>query len=432
MAEWTTTTLGSIADIEFGNPFKSSDYGAAGSGPRLLRGDNIAQGRLRWDGAKHWPADKASGLERYALREGDVVLAMDRPWIDAGLKYARVSSADMPALLVQRVARLRGTDHIDAGYLRYLIGSRSFTDYVLGIQTGTAVPHISGGQIRAYSFRLPTVIEQRAMARILGSLDDKIEVNRRMNETLEAMARALFKSWFIDFDPVHAKARGERPVGMDTTTAALFPSKLIQSGHGEIPEGWSHRPLDSIATFLNGLALQKFPAGDGPALPVIKIAEMRAGVTPKSDRAAMTIPPQYIIGDGDLLFSWSGSLEIIIWTGGRGALNQHLFKVSSQLLPAWFLLGGVRQHLGGFQAIAASKATTMGHIQRHHLTEALVAVPPPDVLARAGNVLEPLHSRIIANSQEAKTLATLRDTLLPPLLSGELRVSKAERAAEAA
>ncbi len=275
---------------------------------------------------------------------------------------------------------------------------------------------------------VPPLGEQRVIARILGALDDKFELNRRMNETLEAMARALFKSWFVDFDPVRAKMRGEQPAGMDAATAALFPSRLVQTEHGEAPEGWTLRPLDSVATFLNGLALQKFPAGDGPSLPVIKIAEMRAGVTAKSDRASTAIPPQYVVEDGDLLFSWSGSLNIIVWTGGRGALNQHLFKVYSPTFPPWFLLGGVRQHLSNFQAIAASKATTMGHIQRHHLTEALVSVPDADVVAHLGRTLAPLHERVVANSQEARTLTTLRDALLPRLLSGELRVPDAERA----
>lgn len=248
-----------------------------------------------------------------------------------------------------------------------------------------------------------------------------------MNETLEALARALFQSWFVDFDPVRAKMRGEQPVGMDAATAALFPSQLVQTEHGEVPEGWTLQSLDAVGTFLNGLALQKFPANDGPSLPAIKIAEMRGGITAKTDRVSHSVPSQYIVNDGDLLFSWSGTLEIVIWSGGCGALNQHLFKVTSATLPKWFMYGAVRHHLPEFQAIAASKATTMGHIQRHHLTNARIAVPTSAAFAKADLLLGPLHDRLLANAIESKTLAATRDLLLPRLLSGELRVPDAER-----
>lgn len=139
-------------DFLTGFPFKSVNCVSDAESPRLLRGDNIAQGYLRWDSVKRWPVSDVSELDAYWLREGDIVLAMDRPWIDAGLKYGVVQSPDLPALLVQRVTRLRGTGGLDGRFLRYVIGSRSFTEYILGIQTGTAVPHISGDQIKRYQF----------------------------------------------------------------------------------------------------------------------------------------------------------------------------------------------------------------------------------------------------------------------------------------
>lgn len=278
---------------------------------------------------------------------------------------------------------------------------------------------------------LPSKAEQLAIAGVLTALDDKIELNRRTNETLEAMARALFKSWFVDFDPVRAKAEGRAPVGMDAATAALFPSRLVETAEGEVPEGWTVEPLDRAATFLNGLALQKFPPTGSASLPVIKIAEMKNGVTPKSDRASVDIPPQYVVNDGDVLFSWSGSLAVVVWTGGRGALNQHLFKVTSDRFPRSFVVGWLRQHLPEFQEIAAGKATTMGHIQRHHLTDACVVIPHAGVLEIAHRVLEPLFERVVLNDLESRRLVLLRDSLLPRLLSGELRVGD-DGAAEAA
>ena len=194
------------------------------------------------------------------------------------------------------------------------------------------------------------------------------------------------------------------------------------------PEGWRERPLDEIADFLNGLALQKFPATDpDDSLAVIKIAELRNGVSAKSDRASREVPAKYVIKDGDFLFSWSGSLLAKFWTEGEGALNQHLFKVTSERYPMWFISHWVHHHLEEFQAIAASKATTMGHIQRGHLKAAMTLCPPDDVLKGLGGVMAPLVEQSIHNELESRSLAQLRDTLLPKLISGELRIAEAER-----
>lgn len=223
MGEWQTVQLGDVADILTGFPFSSRNYTEELSAPRLLRGDNVAQGVLRWEGAKRWPKHETSGLETYWLSDRDVILAMDRPWIEAGLKYASVRKADLPALLVQRVTRLRGLNRLDARFLKYVIGSPGFTDYVLAVETGTAVPHISGGQIRGFRFALPALNEQRAIARILGALDDKIELNRRMNETLEAIARALFKSWFVDFVRSAPRPKAATPASQSTSPTSSPP-----------------------------------------------------------------------------------------------------------------------------------------------------------------------------------------------------------------
>ena len=197
-----------------------------------------------------------------------------------------------------------------------------------------------------------------------------------MNETLEKMARALFISWFVDFDPVRAKMEG-RETCLPKHIADLFPDRMVDSELGEIPEGWEVVSLDKIADFLNGLALQKFPATDqGKSLPVIKIAELRNGIGLRTNYASHDIPDKYIIENGDFLFSWSGSLLAKFWTAGVGALNQHLFKVTSEYYPMWFVSQWVYKHLDNFRAIAASKVTTMGHIQRGHLREALVTCPP--------------------------------------------------------
>ncbi|MBP5997988.1 MAG: restriction endonuclease subunit S [Azonexus sp.] len=277
------------------------------------------------------------------------------------------------------------------------------------------------------SVPLPNTNVQHVIAHILGTLDDKIELNRRTNETLEAMARAIFKSWFVDFDPVRAKASGEPPesicrrLGLSPDVLALFPDSFQDSELGEIPSGWEIKGLDGIASYLNGLALQKFPADDdGAWLPVIKIAQLRAGHTKTADRASEAIPKDYVIQNGDVLFSWSGSLEVEIWCGGEGALNQHLFKVTSQQFPKWFYYLWTKNHLESFRLIAANKATTMGHIQRKHLSEAKVVVPALLLIESMSSILAPIIDQFISNKLESSMLAKTRDTLLPKLLSGEL------------
>ena len=336
---------------------------------------------------------------------------------------------------------------LDRRYLYAFLRSPAFS-LQLAARAGETdmAPYVSLTSQRTLKVALPPLPEQRVIARILGSLDDKIELNRRMNETLEEIARALFKSWFVDFDPVHAKAAlrnhatNRSPLdwtveraqayldGMDPGIAALFPDRFVDSELGEIPEGWEVKPLDTIAVFQNGLALQKFrPQEDEEWLPVVKIAQLRSGKADSGERSTANIRPECIIDDGDIVFSWSGSLTVKVWCGGRAALNQHLFKVTSVNFPKWFFMHCVCSHLGDFQTIAAGKATTMGHIKRHHLSEAMCVVPNGELLTESDGLFSTLLERNISANIQSRALITLRDTLLPKLISGELRVKDSGR-----
>lgn len=290
------------------------------------------------------------------------------------------------------------------------------------LSIGSATKFLTKTILNALPVRLPPKSEQDEIALVLSTLDDRITLLRETNTTLEAIAQALFKSWFVDFDPVHAKMQGRAPEGMDEATAALFPDSFEESELGPVPKGWRMQSLDTIAAFLNGLALQKFPPTGHGDLPVIKIAQLRKGDSVGADQASRGIKSEYIVKNGDVLFSWSGSLEVEIWCGGEGALNQHLFKVTSEDFPKWFYFFWTRHHLADFRQTAASKATTMGHIQRGHLTASKVCVPTAAVIEGATAVLGPIVEMLIENSLQAQTLATLRDTLLPRLISGQLRL----------
>jgi type I restriction enzyme S subunit len=308
-------------------------------------------------------------------------------------------------------------DQIDLRYFYYLskyIGLNHLKD-------GTSNPSLSRDTFGDLLLPLPPVNIQRIIAKVLHTLDDKIELNRKMNETLEAMARAMFKSWFVDFDPVRDKAEGRDP-GLPAPIAALFPDSFDEAADHEMPSGWITCGLDQIARFLNGLALQKYPPKDGQALPVIKIAQLRTEETSGADQASADLADDYIVNDGDVLFSWSGSLACVLWAGGRGALNQHLFKVTSTKYPKWFYWLWILHYLEEFQAIAADKATTMGHIQRRHLSEARVLLPPEPLLLEMDKHFRPLVDQIVLLKIESKMLATYRDSLLPKLIAGEIRL----------
>jgi len=306
----------------------------------------------------------------------------------------------------------------DPRYCYYLLKAIDFSS----MNAGSGVPTLNRNHLHPMRVYRAPIKAQKYVANLLGYMDDSISLLNRINTTLESIAKALFQSWFVDFDPVRAKLDGIKPVGIGEATANLFPNAFQDSSLGHIPKGWEIRSLDTIADYLNGLALQKYPPGDGPTFPVIKIAQLRRGDVGGADRCNTELPKQFVVEDGDVLFSWSGSLEVELWCGGTGALNQHLFKVTSQEFPKWFYYLWTLHHLDEFRLIAASKATTMGHIQRSHITDAKVVVPPRNLLDAMTHTMSPIIEQLIANRIQSRTLAVLRDTLLPKLLSGELSV----------
>ncbi|MBS3958580.1 MAG: restriction endonuclease subunit S [Xanthomonadaceae bacterium] len=392
--EWRPSNWGEEVTLEYG---------------KAIRGYSPTHGKYRVFGS-----NGPIGWTSEALTQGPGVI-LGRKGAYRGVEYWRE-----PFWVIDTAYYLVPKTELDMRWLYYAV-----KHYKLGeVDDGSPIPSTTRAAVYMLELDVPPKPEQRAIAHILGTLDDKIELNRKRNQTLEAMARALFKDWFVDFGPVRARMEGQEPY-LPADLWQLFPDRLDDEGK---PEGWSERPLDEIADFLNGLALQKFPPADpDDSLPVIKIAELRNGVSAKSDRASREVPAKYVIKDGDFLFSWSGSLLAKFWTEGEGALNQHLFKVTSARYPMWFVSYWVHHHLEEFQAIAASKATTMGHIQRGHLKAAMTLCPSENVLERLGVVMAPLIEQSIHNELESRSLAQLRDTLLPKLISGELRIADAEQ-----
>jgi type I restriction enzyme S subunit len=427
-SDWTEATLGNLCDFLAGSAFPKKYQGEAkGDYPFIKVSDmNLSGNERHIIDANNWVSESTRAKIGAKLHpKGSIAFAK----IGVALTYNRRRILTQPTILDNNMMSvIPNTDVVNSIYFYYLLTTIDFNDVVCG----TSLPYLRAGDLKKFQLQLPPLPEQRAIAHILGSLDDKIELNRRMNQTLEATARSIFKSWFVDFDPVRAKAEG-RPTGLPDDIAALFPDSFEDSELGDIPKGWEVKSLNQIATYLNGLACQKYPPEKGKeSLPVIKIRELRQGLTDNTDRATATVPTDYIVKDGDVLFSWSGSLMIDIWTQGKGILNQHLFKITSEKYPKWFFYYWTEYHLKEFQRIAAYKATTMGHIKRHHLVEAKVFVTDDSLMQFANEQIAPLFQLRIQNELEANRLASLRDTLLPKLISGELRVPDAEKFVEEA
>jgi len=345
---------------------------------------------------------------------------VEQPAVIIGRKgsVGEVHLATGPCWPIDTAFFVKGSKKADLYFLYYLLKTLPITS-----NSDSAVPGLSRDYAHSIEIEVPSMDFQIAIGQALHVLDSKIAINNALSKTLEDIAQTIFKSWFIDFDPVKVKMNGEKPIGMDDETAALFPDSFEESELGLIPKGWKVHSLDEISDYLNGLAMQKFPATDDDIkLPVIKIAQLRAGNSSGADMASGQIDSRFVIQDGDILFSWSGTLEVETWAGGPGALNQHLFKVTGKTVPNWFSYLSTKHYLPLFRQIAKSKATTMGHIQRSHLSESKFAVPSTELLNLASPFLEPMIKLKINSLVENRTLVEIRDSLLPRLISGDLQI----------
>jgi type I restriction enzyme S subunit len=280
---------------------------------------------------------------------------------------------------------------------------------------------------------VPSLCEQREIGRTLIALDTRITSLRQSSEVLEALTKAIFKSWLVDFDPVRSKAEGREPDGMDAVTAALFPSEFQDSPLGQIPSGWEVAPLYGIAEFSNGAAYKDIHfSSNNEGLPVIKIAELKAGVTESTKFTTTYLAERFRIEQEEILFSWSGnpdtSIDTFIWDGGPAWLNQHIFRVRENgYVPRSWVYIQLKTLRSVFAEIARDKQTTgLGHVTVADMKRLLVCKPTDEIVLRFDEIAKPILARIAANQLAIRTLADLRDTLLPRLISGKLRVPEAE------
>ena len=418
-------TGGSIKTGPFGTKLKASEYTATGV-PVISVGE-VGFGRLRvHHDTPRVDETVSSRMPEYLLKAGDIVFGRK----GAVERSAQVQPHEDGYFLGSDGIRIRlNIEECDPKFISYQLQTTAHRSWMIQHAAGTTMPSLNEGIIRRIPIVLKPLVEQKAIAAVLGALDDKIELNRRMNAKLEEMARALFQSWFVDFDPVRAKLDGGQPVGLDPGTADLFPASFQDSQLGHIPTDWDVIPLYDTAHWVNGAAFKNedfCAAGEG--LPVIKIAEFKDGISAQTKWSHREASADRIIDIGDLVYSWSGSpdtsLEAFLWSGGRGLLNQHIFKVISPTAAEkrfiYYLLQYLRPVL---VETARNKQTTgLGHVTIADMKRLLVCMPRKPVLTAFDQIIAPIFDRAFTNTLESRTLVTLRDTLLPRLLSGELRV----------
>ncbi|MDG4499668.1 restriction endonuclease subunit S [Streptococcus suis] len=284
------------------------------------------------------------------------------------------------------------------------------------LDSGSTLPSMTKSAYESIVVKLPDLKIQKAVATVLFNIRKKLEINNQINQELEAMAKTLYDYWFVQFDFPDENGKPYKSSG----GKMVYNDQLKR----EIPEGWGVDSLWNIATFYNGLAMQKFrPASEThESLPVIKIREMFSGFSKDTEKASTAIPKEAIIEAGDILFSWSATLEVILWGGEKGALNQHIFKVTSEKYPKSFIYNELRSYLKVFKTIAELRKTTMGHITQDHLKQAMIIVPPNDLIDEIHNRISPILKQQLDLKQQNQELTQLRDWLLPMLMNGQARV----------
>ena len=423
--------MGDVIEIKHGYAFDGTYFRDEPPGDILLTPGNFEiGGGFKADKFKYYDGPVP---EEFALTEGDLLVTMTDlskaadtlgyPAIVPKLKGRRyLHNQRLGKVLILANAPIHGM------FLYFLLRTREYRDEVLASATGTTVKHTSPSRIKEFSFLRPPIEEQRAIAEVLATLDDKIELNRRTNETLEAMARAIFKSWFVDFDPVRAKAEGRQPFGMDAATAALFPDSFQDSPLGKIPKGWR---VAAIGEDFN-LTMGQSPPGetyneDGDGLAFFQ-GKTDFGFRYPSKRMYCTAPTR-LADAGDTLVSVRAPVGAINMANEKCCIGRGVAALRHKNGSRSYTYYAAHAQKEAFEQFEA-EGTVFGSLGRKDF-EAILSVSPPTSLAeRFEQMAFPFDQRVENNEHESRTLAALRDALLPKLISGEIRLKQAEKPSE--
>ena len=468
-SDWTIGALGDVAKVQSGYAFKSGDMGE--SGHPVIKIKNINPPDVEISDVQRVPPSVIEGntrIEKFRLSKGDILIAMTGATVG---KVGRMPKLSEPHYLNQRVGKVFVTDDAkaDEDYVYYVLSQDGHVDQMLGLADGSAQPNISGTQIESLEVPLPPVPEQKAISHILGTLDDKIELNRRMNATLEGMAQALFKSWFVDFDPVidNALAAGN-PIPDELAPRAEVRRQALANGTanreaakafpaafqetealGWIPEGWDVEPLGE---HLNVLETGRRPKGGvskyTSGVPSVG-AESIFGIGQFNFGKLKFVPEEFFdkmnsgkVESYDVLLYKDGGKpgEFKPRSGmyGEGfpfesfGINEHVFRMRSSSLGQAFLYYQVSsERVFHHFAVRGGKAAIPG-INQKEVNSVDFLIPKEDIREIFNNFSQPIFEKILKTANHSRMLERLRDTLLPKLISGELRITEAEQLTEEA
>ena len=398
----------------------------------LITAKIVKNGRIMSPNEFIGPEDYDSWMRRGMPKVGDVVMTTEAPLGEIG------QLDDCNVALGQRLITLRGKPELlNNTYLKFAMQSVFVQNQLRARSTGTTVIGVRQSELRKVEIPLPPLAEQQRIGHILGSLDDKIELNRQMNETLEAMARAIFKSWFVDFDPVRAKVEGREAVGMDADTAALFPSAFQDSPFGEIPEGWEVEQIGNLVEIVKGRSYKSSELTESDTALVTLKSILRGGGYRRDGLKSYTgkYKPEQIIIPGELVVSYTdvtqeaevigkpaivqdtSEYKTLVASLDLGIIRPLQSSVSSRFLYYLFRSHDFQSHINGY-----TTGTTVLHLSKDGVPNYQFALPTNAVLRHFDSIVNPLFDRIESNENQSRTLSQLRDTLLPKLLSGEIRI----------
>ena len=386
-SKWTYRPLGELVSFASGGtPSKKRDDYWGGTSPwisaKTLKTENI-------DTSDLFITEEGLKAGSKIAPKGSILLLTRGSGLFNGIPIARV---EKDVAFNQDIKCLDSYGEVENEFIFYwLLSQKDYLMAKVGV-TGIGAGKFDLDFLQKLMIPIPSERERKSIVGFANSISEKIRCNAKVNDNLYAQVKAIFSENFLDLD--------------------------------FLPDGWKTGNLLDIADYLNGLAMQKYRPKDGETgLPVLKIKELRQGICDaSSELCSPSIKSEYIIHDGDIIFSWSGSLLVDIWCGGTCGLNQHLFKVTSNNYDKWFYYLWTAHHLDRFIAVAADKATTMGHIKREELEKVEVIIPSKYDYKRIGASIKPLFDLIISNRIEDRKLTALRNTLLPKIMSGEIDV----------
>jgi type I restriction enzyme, S subunit len=383
-------------------------------GPWVIGANDITtDNRLDLSKAKHISREKYEESPEIKIELNDILIVK----VGSTIGKVAIVNRDIGEACINPNSVILKNCKINSSYLYYFLISSAGQAFLRNNSSASAQSALNQLTLKEMLIDLVDERSQENISALLNNLNSKIELNNRINAELEAMAKTLYDYWFVQFDFPDKNGKPYKSSG----GKMVWNEELKR----EVPdlEGWRVGTILDIANYANGLPCQKFRPTGNEYLRVIKIREMNEGFTSNSELVRPNIPERAIIENGDVLFSWSASLEVKIWTGGKGALNQHIFKVTSDNYPISFYYYQLLNYLQHFKMMAENRKTTMGHITQEHLQQSRIAIPTTELTTDLEKIIAPIFSKKMNNEIENQKLTELRDWLLPMLMNGQVKVN---------